>query len=245
MTQVPGFPERDKPTADSAKNRREPESLPEHASVRGAIHQQTRNPDRVRGNLWLLTIGGGVIAGLLGGFVAGPRIRDRLARSAQSLLEQTNPGEHVVERGELPANWTNPREQVIERVEFPAIWLPKTLYDLRRHLPSNSPVLQASSEALRDYLGEHGLVQSEVAVIVNAVMLEGDDQPSFVRINVYEACESTTPYRMLILDAVAGKLPSSTFVGILGSDAIDDLAKLRLPIRAKAEFRQELTEMVK
>ena len=57
--------------------------------------------------------------------------------------------------------------------------------------------------------------------------------PISCRKNVFkDACPG--PYRTLILDGLAGKPPSSTLVGVLSSDAVDNVQRLRLPAPAGA-----------
>jgi hypothetical protein len=184
--------------------------------------------ERVRSNVWLLAIGGGVMVGVLGGSVVGPAFLDRASRSVPS----------------LPRDYVNPREQVVERREFRAVWLPQALYDLNRQGPPDSEIRPSSPETLQEYLREQELAQSETAMIVNSVMLEGEDRIEFIRKNIYEECELRTPFAKVILEVINGTAPSSTFVGVLSSNAADDLEKLQLPPQAKAQFAQELPKLV-
>jgi hypothetical protein len=194
---------------------------------RGRPRRKSSWQEGVRGNAWLLAIGG-VIAGLLGGSIGEPTVLDHLSRSVRS----PEP---------LPSDF---RAWLIERVEFPALWVPEALFHLARQLPPDSPVLQSSPEALQQYLSEHGLVQSEVALLIIYVMGDGEKCVGMRRVNVYQECHLITPLRTLILDVVAGQSPSSMFVGVLSSQAVDDLEKLQLPPEDKKRFSQELLKMV-
>jgi hypothetical protein len=237
MSPDSGFLEHDDPnpgTLPSRQNASLPKEYPAGHVMpwkdRGRDRAPKASPglDRMRGNVWLLAIGGCVIAGLLGGFVVGPKILDGVAPLA------TSPTVKSVDRC----------DQVIARQEIAAAWLSQSLFHLAQTIPPDSPALQ-SPEALRDHVREQRLTTARVAILVNSVMANGEAHPALMILDACQECPQLAgPFCRVMLAAVAGKADPSTHLGILSPDLVDDLGTLRLPSAEKSKIAQQLLGLV-